>query len=282
MRTLSFFIGFILLLCSSLPSFAQSVSIELSTQWVKSNDLFLNDSMIHFPEYYPELLITYRNNSDTNYYFQKVSDNRHELPIIPSGIMLQYPIEEISNPYKGLKCFIDFSDEYNKVWISGCGDYLNTWSVLSDTVNIEGSYKEEIINHKLSLIYNYIYRQLYRHPITPAETKIYFSETEITPEMILNSINEKFVFLKPNEVIVDRYNLIAFSLLNSNFTFFIYPTNSLSYVSIEPVWNDSLSRYIQRKMPLPPKVGDYNLYSGYFNTNELSLFFGKKRKTIKP
>ena len=265
-----------LLLCLSLSTYAQSVSVELSTRWVKTNDLLLNDSIFHFPDYYPELLITYRNNSDTNYYFQKISDNRHELPIIPSGIMLQYPIEEISNPYKGLKCLIDFSDEYYKVWISGCGDYINTWSVLNDTINIEGSYKEEIINHKLSLIYNYIYRQLYRHPITPAETKIYFSETEITPEMILDSIKEKFVFLKPNEIFIDHYNLIAFSLLKSNFSFFIYPTNSLSYVNIEPIWNDSLSRFIQRKIPLPKKVGDFYLYSGDFNTNELSLTNSKK------
>lgn len=275
MKTSSFLISLFLLLCQSLSAYAQSVSVELSTRWVKTNDLFLNDSILHFPEYYPELIITYRNNSDTNYYFQKVSDNRHELPIIPSGIMFQYPIEEISNPYKELKCYIDFSEEYYKVWISGSGGYTNTWSVMADTINIKRSYTEELINHHLSLINNYIYRQLYRHPITPAETKIYFSETEITPEMILDSIKEKFVFLKPNEVFVDRYNLIAFSLLNSNFSFFIYPTNPCSYVIIEPVWNDSLSRFIQRKMSLPQKVGDYNLYSGYFNTNELSLFFGK-------
>jgi len=66
-------------LCASLvallfytgSTYSQSISVELSVRWIKGVDIFNRDSII----YYPELIITYRNNSDTSYYFSKVSEN---------------------------------------------------------------------------------------------------------------------------------------------------------------------------------------------------------------
>lgn len=272
MRTASIIIGLFVLLNLNLPTCAQSVSIELSTRWVKTDDLFLNDSVLHCPQYHPELLITYRNNSDTNYYFRKISDNLHELPRIPDGILLQYPIEEIGNPLRGIKKLIDYSNQNYNVYIGDDGYYVNSWYILNDTTDYEEIHPMELINHDLANIYEYIYRELYKHPKSPQEARIDFSETEITPKAILDA-KEKFVFLKPNEVFMDCYNLIAFSLLHGNFSFLVYPTNPLDYVYVESVWDNNLSMYVQHKKPLPKKVGEYHLYSGYFSTNELSISF---------
>lgn len=279
MRTASFIIGLFLLINLNLPTYAQSVSIELSTRWVKTDDLFLSDTVLHCPKYHPELLITYRNNSDTNYYFRKISDNFHELPRIPDGILFQYPIEEIGNPLRGIKKLIDYSNQNYNVYIGGDGYYVNPWYILNDTTGYEEDHSMELINHDLANIYEYIYRELYKHPRSSQEAKIYFSETEITPEGILDA-TEKFVFLKPNEVFVDCYNLIAFSLLHGNFNFLVYPTNLLDYVYVGSAWDDSLSRYVQYKKPLPQKVGEYHLYSGYFSTNELSISFGDSNNSV--
>ena len=70
------FLGFNALVSS------QGVSIELSAKWVKGYDIFKKDSIIYFPE----LMITYRNISDTSFYFQKVSDSRYGLPSLPAAI----------------------------------------------------------------------------------------------------------------------------------------------------------------------------------------------------
>lgn len=82
------FLGFNALVSS------QGVSIELSAKWIKGYDIFKKDSIIYFPE----LMITYRNISDTSFYFQKVSDGRYGLPSLPAAGLLQYPIEEFLNP----------------------------------------------------------------------------------------------------------------------------------------------------------------------------------------
>lgn len=108
----------------------------------------------------------------------------------------------------------------------------------------------------------------------PKESKsIYFSESDISPDSILNKIKDRFVFLRPGENYTDIYNLVGFKLIKGNFTFYIRRSNFTNYVNINSIWDESQSRFIQRTAELPKKVGEYILYSGEFKTNEITISF---------
>ncbi len=276
MRTVRYYISLCLLSVLSFSVYSQGVSIELSAKWVKGQDLFHEDSTI----YYPELMITYRNNTDTNYYFQKVSDSHCGLPMLPYGSLLQYPIEEYLNPnyLKRAQMHVDYSNENYKVLIGDDAFFMRGWIVEHDTVDLEVGHEIELVNDDLADIYLYLNRVVYNNPVPIDENWIYFRAAEITPDRIMDTFKDKFVFLKPNEVVVDSYNLIAFSLVKGSFTFLIN-TNLPDYVYVGDYWDEKRSRYIQQKKPLPKEVGGYYLYTGNFSSNGLSITFGKKRNS---
>jgi len=117
MKAIRLYIGLCMFLGFNALVSSQGVSIELSAKWVKGYDIFKKDSIIYFPE----LMITYRNISDTSFYFQKVSDGRYGLPSLPVAGLLQYPIEEFLNPnyFKRAKMHGDCTGEHYKVEIGG-------------------------------------------------------------------------------------------------------------------------------------------------------------------
>lgn len=260
-----------MLLSFYLSAYSQSVSVELSTKWVKGYDIFQKDSAI----YYPELIITYRNNSDTNYYFQKVSDSRYDLPLLSRGTLLQYPIEEYLNPnyFKRAKTHGNYANDNYKVIIGGDTSFSKGWIVVSDTVNIEVEQEIDMINDDLADIYEYIYREnCVNQSDSLKEVKTHYTTSDIIPEVIIDKFKDKFVFLRPFEIYVDTFNLVGFQLLKGCFTFYICPFLP-TYVYTTPIWDESQSKYIETKALLPKKVGEYLLYSGNFNSNEISIKF---------
>ncbi|MBU1014059.1 MAG: hypothetical protein KKG99_13755 [Bacteroidetes bacterium] len=273
MKTINLYIILFLHLSFNISTYSQSVSIELSAKWVKGYDIFQKDSTI----YYPELIITYRNNSDTNYYFQKISDSRCGLPMLPWGTLLQYPIEEYLNPnyLKRAKMHENFANDNYKVIIGGDASFSKGWIIVNDTVDIEVEQEQEIdmVNDDLADIYEYIYREIFsKQPDTLNEVKTHYIESDLIPEVIIDKFKDKFVFLMPGETCIDTYNLIGFKLLKGGFTFCICPYLP-TYVYTTPIWDKNQSKYIETKTMLPKLVGEYKLYSGNFNSNKIAITF---------
>ncbi len=270
MKTINSNIILFLLLSFNISTYSQSVSIELSAKWVKGYDIFQKDSTI----YYPELIITYRNNSDTNYYFQKVSDSRCGLPMLSCGTLLQYPIEEYLNPnyLKRAKIHGNYAKDKNTV-IIGESSFSKGWIVVNDTSNIDVEHEIDMINDDLAEIYEYIYRENFSNQSDYSEwAKTYFSASDLTPDKILNEYSKKFVFLRAGEIYTDSYNLIGFQILKGSFAFYINQ-NLSTYAYTTPIWDENQSKYIEIKTVLPQVVGEYKLYSGNFNSNKISITF---------
>ena len=260
----------ILLLCiTSLHS--QSISIELSVKWEKGTDVYNEDSII----YVPKLSITYRNNSDTNFYFKKVSESRSGLPFFRHGSLLQYPIEEYLNPnyLKRAKAHGNYTNENYKVEIKAVS-FTNSWFLFNDTLNIEEEQEIDIVNDDLANIYEYIYRENYnKQPNYFEQTKIDFTEFDLTPDKILNEYSNKFIFLRAGEIYTDSYNLIGFQMIKGSFMFYISIDSLTDYIYTTPIWDNNQSKYVETKTMLPKLVGEYKLYSGKFNTNKISITF---------
>ncbi len=258
---LYFIIG--LLLLQGQFAYSQKISIELSAKWVKGYDVFEKNSTI----YYPELIITYRNNSDSNLYFSRVSNSRCGLPNLPYGTLFQYPIEEYLNPnyLKRAKNHGNYSNNNYTVEISNSAHLFKGWYVYNDTVDFSISHAIDFVNDELADIYEYMYIENCRENNDSSNMlKTHYSASEITPENILHRFKDLFVFLKPGEIYQDNYNLIAFKLLKGNFTF-----------CVEPFLPDYIYAELFNKIktPLPKVVGEYNLYSGNVNSNKITIAF---------
>lgn len=269
MKAIRLYIGLCMFLGFNALVSSQSVSIELSAKWVKGYDIFKKDSIIYFPE----LMITYRNISDTSFYFQKVSDSRYGLPSLPAAGLLQYPIEEFLNPnyFKRAKMHGDYTGEHYKVEI-GDNLFSKGWIAINDTCNIEVEHEIDMINSALQNIYEYIYRENYKPMDARDEFKLYYTISDMVPEVILTKYKDKFVFLKPGESYTDTYNLIGFKLLKGSFTFYIRP-HLPPYVYTAPIWDSHQSQYVEGKALLPQIVGGYTLYSGNFYSNKITMTF---------
>ncbi|MBP1630427.1 MAG: hypothetical protein H6Q15_1320 [Bacteroidetes bacterium] len=266
MRTKLLFVGIVLLLFVGKIAFSQSVSIELSVKWEKGFDIFKEDSIINIPT----LNITYRNNSDTNYYFQKVSSERKSYPMLPWGSLLQYPIEEYLNPNYKRRAMLhgDYTNKNYSVFIGETSLYSQGWEAMKDTIAFDEEYEIDFINDKLADIYYYMYFRQYGKD---TNSKLFFSESEIENNKISESVKNAFVFLKPNETYTDTYNLVAFKELGGNFTFQVSNSNLFDYVFLESIWDKKKNRFVNRQKALPKEIEGYKLYSGSFNTNKVIL-----------
>lgn len=246
-----------------------TISVELSVKWEKGASVFDEDSI----ESIPKLLIKYRNNSNANYYFLKLSDSRSGYPMLPWGSLIQYPIEEYLNPdyKKRAETHLDYTGQHFFVKVRGIPLFSKGWIVEIDTIPQEREI--EFINDDLANIYRYLYSKNYGDQHSVEDCKLYFSTSDLTPDGISNAMKDRFVFLKPKEVHTDIFNLIGFKSVKGHFTFWAGKNHFDDYVLIESKWDDIQSKYVDVKIPLPTYVGEHTLYSGDFNINKLEIEF---------
>lgn len=235
--------------------------------------LYKDDSTV----YTPKLNITYYNDSDSSYYFLKISNNLYGSPFVLSNYLMQYPIEDFLYPnyLKRAQSHNNYINEkFNVIIGSYHPTYGDYWEIYSDTVCIEtdeGS--EDVINHELSDIYEYIYRSDKNYDANEI-SKTYFSKEDITPENILKSVSDRFVFLKSREYYTETFNLVGFALVKGCYTFRITrQKNFFSYVITGSYRDEKQSIYMDTKEELPVEVGEYRLYSGEFSSNEITITF---------
>ena len=250
-----------LLLLQGQVLFSQCISIELSVTWAMGYDIFNKDSTISIPT----LNITYRNNCDTSYYFFKVSPRSDSSAMLSCWGSIHY---DGDNDYlKSARFCSEYTDQKFNVIMGWEDSYDTGWLVFSDTVDYPEQFSMENIHCSLQLIYDYIYFGKYRACKSPA----YFVPSDITTGNIISNdfVKNQFVFLKPNETHIDTYNLVVYKTLGACFTFLIEKDIVEKYVMIE-YGKD------KQKMELPTIVGEYQLYSGAFNTNKVTVCFGDK------
>jgi len=261
----------------SINTLAQNVSIELSIHWQMEKDIFDEDLMMNTPF----LNITYRNNSDENIYFNKVSSpNRVGLPPTGRGILLQYPYNEWLNPNwrnraeSSVKMSPYFMNENYRIRI---GDLFSLFKVGWHIVNEADSCVEcevDIINDCLTDIHEFIYYKKYPERIrAPSEFRL--QKNDLSEEGILSVIKDLFVFLKPNEIYTDTFNLVAFQVVKGTFTFTIKKDTIPDFVWGDYFRDDTQNKYTEQKIKLPDKVGEYHIYSGSFFTNSVTVEFSR-------
>jgi hypothetical protein len=289
---------------------AQDISIEFSIEW--KNKLYFQFPEFKNENIHPAFLnITYRNISEKPLYCSKITDGKADLPEIVMLIdSMPYWDEKswlrVNDDYFKRKYFVGFKSQT---------DYAmhGSWDIRNDTADIEYKiisktwerpiydifvpdengidtlfgkpiggdtailYDWLLIN--LDRIYNAIYQGYY--PKIPSkigkdgEEQWHHYLSDIAQDTIMNNSIDKFVFLKPNETYIHKYNLIGFQITGGTFTFQLDDTKSLDYVETEPVYKDEnkfLTDHYQRKQ-LPLKVAEYELFKGKFLTNKVTVQF---------
>ena len=232
--------------------FSQCINVELLITWEKGYDIFQKDSLVDIPK----LNIIYRNNCDTNYFFYKVSPKSNRRPMVICLSMIQY----IDDDYrKRAESHGKYTNQNFNVIIGGPW-FDAHWNVSSDTANYHRKYSVEPVECSLQEIYQYLYRDYRDEEI---EKLLYFVPSKVTPENIIAS--DQFVFLKRGETHIDTYNLIGFKLVEGCYTFII-----------EQDRIEDCILFIQDTVQLPAIVGEYQLYSGRFSKNKVTVCFGER------
>lgn len=251
------------ILFSCLHLYSQRIAIELSIHWNNEEDPYHSngDSLC-----VPYLDITYRNMSNEALYFLKVSqkENGFSRHLVGGRIRVYDGSVELGQFYD----YLDYSKYHYSIRFDAHPCYVSCWRLLDAS---DPSDEQEIdpINDDLKYIYAYLSAKYFS---PPKEEKIQsYLKSEITPDKILNELNDRFVFLKPGDIYIDTYNLVAFKLVKGTFTFNGIPDGLKDYVhDYDGVW-DNNQGYIYEKIPLPSVVGEYKLYSDSVATNSITV-----------
>jgi len=277
MKVKLFFISTLLLLQGNFL-FPQCISIELSIIWEKEYDIIKKDSIVCIPK----LNIIYRNNCNTNYYFSKIY--RDSLPCF-TCLISYYPSEEKQDCYKAISYNTKkYANQNFNVTIGTSLYYSSFWYAYKDTINAKKSPQSEYVNCSLEALYHCIRYDYnldffwnYLHILSERGQPIKdrFESSDILPEKILTTIKDQFVFLKSRETLTDSYNLLGFQIIEGCFTFLIEQDDIKNYV-LTNQYDSKMKKNVEHKLELPAVVGEYQLYSGGFNTNKVTVCFGEK------
>ena len=247
--------------------FSQCLSIELSVTWEMGYDIFKKDSLVSIPK----LNITYRNNCDTNYYLLKISDNSDKLPLVICAV-LTHPETPVTYREAAEK-YRNYAKENFNVCIRGAFGWPSNWFILSDSLD----YSLPLVGCDLRDIYKYMFYENSngRYGAPEGRFDLYLDLSHISIDSILGFAKDRFVFLKSGEAFVDTYNLIGFKMVEGCFTFLIDQEEIYNYVS-KSRYDIEQKKFVQQEFELPKIAGEYQLYSGGFNTNKVTVCFGER------
>lgn len=256
---------------------SQNISVELSIHWQIGKCIFNEDSMMNTPM----LNIVYRNNSNENIYFKKISlPDRVSLPRTGYSMLLQYPYEEWLNPNwrkraeSSLEMSPFFINKSYRVVIDNYQAYSESWYIVNEADTCAEECVDDIINDCISNIHEFIYHKKYPGRFRLSE-KHQFTKDNLSEDSILIANRNYFVFLRPDETYTDTFNIVAFQLLKGSYTFEVGNNSIPDFVWDEFIWDDIQQKYIEQKVKLPNKVGEYHLYSGSFFSNSVTVDFSK-------
>lgn len=247
--------------CFFCESYSQKLSIELSIEWKYEESDIYNE--LGFNNV-PFLKIRYNNLTSDSTYLPKVYDNKFDIPQFPIGTTSMgnyrpYSIEEIQ---------LRKANEASIVLIGGMPIPHNTqWVVLPDTIDCSEDYEVGEINQMLSDIYDSVFQ------LNVSNSEISDQIMGLQENQISGELKDSFVFLLPHSNQVDYYDLLGFRAIGGRYSFALSVNEISSFIHTTPSWSNVNEKWEFKEIPLPEKVGDYQLYSGFFYTNKIEIEF---------
>ena len=247
--------------------YSQDLSINLSIRWSEKPYLFNTDSIVQ----YPELVVSYTNNSNKKLYIKKTSNKPNGYVGFMHEIQSPYHRNEnysyindlnndvINKPYKNNKYIVLLSieDTYRYArW------YLKDENYTDELENLETNQ----LNYYIDVVNQCIYREIMGYNDTEWGNLV-FTQSDISKDSIWENRHNMFMFLNPHETKDDVYNLTCLYILKGTYTFII---------DSEEFKKDVVADFVPWKrigVPLPKKVKKYKLYSGKFTSNSVTVSF---------
>ena len=263
-----------IILFGTITLHSQDISINLSIRWSEGPYILNTDSIVK----HPELVVSYTNTSNENLYFKKITYYRNGFPeylflclnnwAVDDPEMYSDPdwekkhtnyrkvINKAINKYKNDKFYV----EIKLVEPYYCAD----WEVVKEE-EYDKARVTDWINEKLYILNDYLSDSVYHNVDERKGHDFYFSLSDITESSIMNDTINHFMFLKASETKEDVFDITCLDLVKGTYTFVLNEKKFKD--SIITGWCDG------KHLPLPEKVGEYNLYSGKFSSNSVTVTF---------
>jgi hypothetical protein len=260
----------VLFVLCCLSSSSQNISIDFSIEW---KDVGKNNKEIYKLSLNAYLVITYHNNTNYPLYFLKISSvNSNGFPPFMESSNYVEKFYNMKNVYDYSKC------KYN-VFLNGPPFLPSTWEIISTKENILSEHETNTINYVLTDIYNNILGDSTDQNKSISVIKI--NSTDITEDSILSKLRDNFVFLRARENYTDYYNLFGFQLLGGEFNFKVNNKRLSKFLYTELFWNENQKKWMYKKIPLPVKIKEYNLFSGIINPNNISVRYPSDQPILR-
>lgn len=264
-RLINTLILFLLLFLNIKTVICQGISIHFSIELEKEIDSLVvgKDSLLTVPF----LLISYENQSDSNYYLPKVTFTDTQYPCMETVMLQPIGWSSTLEDHSLSEICGRFSDSS---FVVSVGQF---WSLY---VNDSLMQTDDKYGNNVSLYANTEIEDL-RFLLTNSDTKSTFNEIDLLPENILAENNKYFILLKTGEKHVDKINLSLFRFFGGSYKFKLapyYETTRLYRDII--VGSDPSLRYIL----LPLQVGPYYLYQGPVDCNSVFVKFDTHSKKV--
>lgn len=255
----------LVMLCYNIDSFSQEVSIELSSEWRKTES---NRWRFAKRKETPFLNITYINNSNNSIYFLKVP-TYFDIQVYDFALPIDKREKKNFKYFKNRpkhdneKYFVEISpNNRHHIWqVEDEKERKNTNEIIEVGDNN--------VNRDLQEIYKYLYKDYKYMP----SYSIFCNSDEVniimTPENIKTKLRGFFVFLKPGEKYIDSYDLTGFSIFGGQYTFALDNNKSREFVQTIFLKKEK----VYKKEMLPKQVDGYELFVGEFLTNNLDVIF---------
>lgn len=243
---------------------SQPVAIELSIEW-KKETIEISDMLSL--KCVPYLKITYNNLSDSSLYFLRMHGTDIEAPMFAGSALM--------NGSRNIDSLISINEEFGYSVLIGEDVSFKTqvWSVISDTLDTFIEQPIDLVNDDLSIIYDYLFYNKSKSDSKNGNLSVHYLVEDLSSNRIENNLENKFIFLKPNQKQSFLCNLTGFQLLGGRYSFEIGKKSIADFVYITPIWSDELEKWIFKKQLLPDNVNNHYLYKGSFHTNKVEVFF---------
>ena len=280
-KTLFFCMVLLLTFINTITLHSQDISINLSIRWSEGPYILNTDSIVK----YPELVVSYTNNSSENLYFRKFSYYREGIPDFLWGAMetmafdpemleigyheyrkkhrdyISHIVKSITNKqYKNDRFVVAIDLPYS--------NYADWFIVDEESWYDKSGGCPEIINRDLQYINDYLSDTVYGNKDERNDYITPFKAKDITKRAIKTKPKHQFMFLKAGETKEDVFNLTCFDLVKGTYTFILNGNEFKSQVLTEWRFGEP-----DKLLHLPKKVGQYKLYSGKFTSNSVTVTF---------
>ena len=258
----------LLLLLGSVSLHSQDISINLSIRWSEKPSVINTDSIVQ----YPELVVSYTNNSDKNLYFRKFSHDKNGLKYQgcyelyqPGVIDSTWNYAEYLRNMEGKKLF-----EHQNYIVNIELPYLDYgyWFIVDESYDNSRETMISDVNCIISNINDCINKYVFKNSDNNGSNKTFLTLSKVNKRDIKGTMNDQFMFLKAGESKEELYNITSFYLVKGTYTFLIKDDHFKDCVI-----NNVGCGGANNVLPLPKKVGEYKLYSGKFTSNSVIVTF---------